>query len=59
MRGGYLSIILLILSVVLIIYASIDYFMMDAELNYWLFFIGIVILFLGIAVRSRSTQKRK
>ena len=57
MNRNFLPILILILAVVMLIYAAVDYFMMDAELNYWWFLIGIILLFLGIALLSRARKK--
>ncbi|MGK7389573.1 MAG: hypothetical protein ACNS60_04455 [Candidatus Cyclobacteriaceae bacterium M2_1C_046] len=59
MQKHLFSLLLLILAVVLMIYTAIDYFMMDATFNYWLFFIAVVVFFLGLAARSKSSKNNK
>lgn len=57
MKSNIIPLLLLILSVVVMIYVAADYFLMDAVFDYWLFFIAILIFFLGVGIRSKSSKE--
>ena len=59
MKRMPVPLIVLIIGILIMIYASVDYFMIDGALNYWLFFIGIIVLFLGIAMVSKTTNNKQ